>query len=144
MITKKYLQINDNVKQKCLTLIRICFIICEVVMFEKKLRLVDLYDFYGNMLTEKQNEIMNLYCNMDLSLGEISENLSISRQAVHDTIKRTDKALEKIEAQLGLYDRFMKRQEDFAEILKLIKSLRETKNESYLEQIEQIALKQIE
>ncbi len=113
-------------------------------MFEKKLRLVDLYDFYGNMLTEKQNEIMNLYCNMDLSLGEISENLSISRQAVHDTIKRTDKALEKIEAQLGLYDRFMKRQEDFAEILKLIKSLRETKNESYLEQIEQIALKQIE
>ncbi len=110
-------------------------------MFEKKLRLVDLYDFYGKMLTDKQNEIMDLYCNMDLSLGEISENLSISRQAVHDTIKRTDKALEKIEDQLGLYKRYISRQNDFNEILRLIEAFRTDHNEVHIDQIEQIATK---
>ncbi|MBF4691703.1 YlxM family DNA-binding protein [Fusibacter ferrireducens] len=113
-------------------------------MFEKKLRLVDLYDFYGKMLTDKQNEILNLYCNMDLSLGEISENLSISRQAVHDTIKRTDKALEKIEKQLGLYERFMSRQNDFNEIIELIEAYKSEHNEVYLDQILQIATRQVE
>lgn len=113
-------------------------------MFEKKLRLVDLYDFYGKMLTDKQNETMDLYCNMDLSLGEISENLSISRQAVHDTIKRTDRALEKIEAQLGLYERFVSRQNDFNEIIELIEAFKKEHNEAYLDQIAQIATKQVE
>lgn len=113
-------------------------------MFEKKLRLVDLYDFYGKMLTDKQNEIMDLYCNMDLSLGEISENLSISRQAVHDTIKRTDKALEKIEDQLGLYKRYISRQNDFNEILRLIEAFRKDHDETHIDQIEQIATKQVE
>ena len=73
-------------------------------MFEKKMRLDALYLFYGKMLTDKQNEIMDLFCNLDYSLGEISELNNISRQAVHDTIKRTEKVLENYENQLGLYE----------------------------------------
>lgn len=113
-------------------------------MFEKKMRLVDLYDFYGKMLTDKQREIMELYCNMDYSLGEISENINISRQAVHDTIKRTEKALEKLEEQIGLYERFISRQRDFDEILRLIKIYKENPSSSIIDEIEQIALKQAE
>jgi predicted DNA-binding protein YlxM (UPF0122 family) len=79
-------------------------------MFEKKMHVDALYDFYGKMLTLKQNEIMDLYCNMDYSLGEISELLGISRQAVHDAIKKTEKTLEHYEVQLGLHERFVKKQ----------------------------------
>ena len=89
-------------------------------MFEKKVRLDDLYEFYGKMLTDKQNEIMTLYCEMDYSLGEISEICSISRQAVHDTIKRSEKILENYETQLMLYSRFQEKQKAFECILERI------------------------
>ncbi|MBM7560561.1 YlxM family DNA-binding protein [Fusibacter tunisiensis] len=91
-------------------------------MFEKKLRLDALYDFYGKMLTEKQNEIMQYYCIMDYSLGEISELLGISRQAVHDTIKRTEKILENYEEHLSLYRRFSEKQERFEQLNALVEA----------------------
>jgi predicted DNA-binding protein YlxM (UPF0122 family) len=111
-------------------------------MIEKKLRLVDLFDFYGKMLTEKQYEIMDLYCNCDLSLAEISENLSISRQAVHDAIKRSDKILERYEMQLGLYERSQKRENDFMKIIRLIRNYQTSGDEALLEQVMRIAEKQ--
>jgi len=119
-----------------------CFIICEDVMIEKKLRLVDLFDFYGKMLTDKQYEILDLYCNFDLSLAEISENLSITRQAVHDAIKRSDKALENYETQLGLYARSQKRERDFLTIFHLIEKYKKTRDESMLDEAFDIAEKQ--
>lgn len=75
-------------------------------MFEEKIRLGNLYDFYGSLLTEKQQEILGLYCVHDLSLGEISENLGISRQAVYDTIKRSKKILNGYEDKLRLLSKF--------------------------------------
>jgi hypothetical protein len=111
-------------------------------MIEKKLRLVDLFDFYGKMLTDKQYEILDLYCNLDLSLAEISENLSITRQAVHDAIKRSDKALENYETQLGLYARSQKREHDFLNIFRLIEKYRMTHDESMLDEALDIAEKQ--
>jgi len=112
------------------------------VMIEKKLRLVDLFDFYGKMLTDKQYEILDLYCNFDLSLAEISENLSITRQAVHDAIKRSDKALENYETQLGLYARSQKREHDFLNIFRLIEKYRMTRDEATLDEALDIAEKQ--
>ena len=61
-----------------------------------------LIDLYGGLLTEKQLDIMDLYYNDDLSLGEIADHYDISRQGVHDAIKRGDEALTEYEQRLGL------------------------------------------
>lgn len=72
-------------------------------IFQKTL----LYDFYGELLTEHQKEIYELYNLNDLSLGEISEQLKISRQGVHDTLKRCDKQLDNYENKLQLVNKFL-------------------------------------
>ena len=55
---------------------------------EKTLRMSLLFDFYGALLTERQQDVFQLYFGDDLSLGEIAEELRISRQAVYDTLRR--------------------------------------------------------
>ncbi len=65
-----------------------------------------LYDFYGFLLSEKQQSIVEMYYLEDLTLSEIGENLNISRQAVHDTLKRSEKSLYQYEEKLGLVRKF--------------------------------------
>lgn len=60
-----------------------------------------LLDFYGQTLTGKQREVMELYYNEDLSLSEIAENQEISRQAALDSIRRAEKHLEQMEQKAG-------------------------------------------
>ena len=66
-----------------------------------------LLDFYGQLLTEKAYEISDLHYNEDMSLAEIAENLRISRQAVHDSLQRSTRALRVYEDKLGLAKRFL-------------------------------------
>ena len=66
-----------------------------------------LYDFYGELLTEHQKEIYEQFVLEDLSLSEIAESAGISRQGVHDLIKRCNKLLEGYEAKLHLVERFL-------------------------------------
>ena len=70
------------------------------------LQLTLLYDFYGELLTEKQKQVYELHYQNDLSLTEIGEELSISRQAVRDQLKRTEKILQDYEEKLQLVSRF--------------------------------------
>ena len=63
---------------------------------EKTNRMNALFEFYSTLLTEKQMNYIELYYGDDLSLGEIAEEYGVSRQAVYDNIKRTEKTLEKI------------------------------------------------
>ncbi len=86
---------------------------------EKKLRLGDLYDHYGKLLTPKQQEILDQYCMDDLSLAEISENLEISRQAVFDTVRKAERQFEELEGNLNLLARHQKRKNLLDEALKL-------------------------
>ena len=66
-----------------------------------------LYDFYGELLTEHQREIYEDAVYQDMSLSEIAEEHGISRQGVHDLIKRCDKLLTGYEEKLHLVEKFM-------------------------------------
>lgn len=64
-----------------------------------------LFDYYGGMLTEKQRECLDLRLNQDLSLGEISQTLGVSRQAVSDNLTRTENLLRRMEEKIGYVKR---------------------------------------
>ena len=78
----------------------------------KNLDMCRLLDLYGGLLTEKQFDIMDFYYNDDLSLGEIADHYDISRQGVHDAIKRGDEALTEYEQRLGLLKAEQSRKEE--------------------------------
>ena len=67
----------------------------------KNLEVTLLLDFYGDMLTEKQRDVIDLYYNQDLSLAEIDDEVGISRQGVRDSIKRGEALLFEMEWRLG-------------------------------------------
>lgn len=69
-------------------------------------RMAMLYDFYGDVLTDRQKEFYDLYYNEDLSLGEIAENYGITRQGVRDVIVRAENVLTELEDKTGLIKRF--------------------------------------
>ena len=75
-----------------------------------------LFDFYGDLLTEKQRECYDLHYNSDLSLQEIAETTGTSRQAVWDLIRRAEATLRDIEEKTGLVGRAMKRRDAVAAI----------------------------
>lgn len=72
----------------------------------KDLRISFLLDFYGDMLTETQREVVDAYYNEDLSLAEIAQDREITRQGVRDAIKRAEQQLLEMEGRLGLARRF--------------------------------------
>ena len=75
-----------------------------------------LFDFYGELLTDKQREYFDLHYNEDLSLAEIAEQSGISRQGVWDIIRRAEAAMMDIEEKTGLIKRFNERGEKLSEL----------------------------
>ena len=69
-------------------------------------RMTMLFDFYGELLTDRQKEFFDLYYNEDLSLAEIAENAGISRQGVRDVIVRAEAAMQEVEDKTGIIKRF--------------------------------------
>ncbi len=82
-----------------------------------------LYDFYGKLLTKRQSEFIELYYNHDLSLGEIAEQYSISRQGVYDIVKRAEKILKKYEEKLGFVKKFQTQKFKLQEIYDMLTTL---------------------
>lgn len=78
-----------------------------------------LYDFYGELLTKHQQEIYESVVYDNLSLGEIAETEGVSRQAVHDIVKRCDRILQGYEEKLRLITRFMSIKEKISQINRL-------------------------
>ena len=79
-------------------------------------RMALLYDFYGDMLTDRQKEFYDLYYNEDLSLAEIAENYGITRQGVRDVIVRAEAILTELEDKTGIIKRFHRMQAQFAQM----------------------------
>ena len=79
-------------------------------------RMTMLYDFYGDVLTDRQKEFYDLYYNEDLSLAEIAENYGITRQGVRDVIVRAEAYLTEIEDKTGLIRRFHTMQGQLREV----------------------------
>ena len=87
---------------------------------EKNVRIGWLLDFYGDFLTEKQRSLMDMHYNEDLSLGEIAERSGITRQGVHDALKRGAATLEGCEQRLGLMARYIEVQQGLNEAAALL------------------------
>ena len=87
-------------------------------------RMTMLYDFYGELLTERQKEFFDLYYNEDLSLAEIAENSGISRQGVRDVIVRAEAAMQEVEDKTGLIRRFLRMRDRLDEIQSAVEQLK--------------------
>lgn len=86
-----------------------------------RLRYINLYDYYGDLLTEKQKEYFEDYYFNNLTLAEIAENLEISRNAVHKQLKEAEKNLDYFEEVLNLYEKSVKIKEIIKDLDKEIK-----------------------
>ncbi len=92
---------------------------------EKNIEISLLFDFYGQLLKEQQQEAVTLYYNDDLSLSEIAQQMGITRQGVRDCIKRAEARLYGFEEKLGLYKRFGEVEAGLRRIEELAESLRD-------------------
>ena len=107
-------------------------------MFEKNLEIGYLLDFYGDILPERRRDILDLYYNDDLSLSEIAEQMGITRQAVRDSIKKTEQELFFYEEKLGLRRRFTEAEIRVEKAISLCKTAKDTVPQSLAEELEAI------
>lgn len=91
---------------------------------EKNLRVSVLLDYYSPMLTDKQKDVIDLYYNEDLSLSEIAEHESITRQGVRDSIKRGEQTLFDMEEKFRLAERSEKYYELTEQVLAIAKDIK--------------------
>lgn len=88
-------------------------------MEDKILELVEhtlLYDFYGELLTEHQRRIYEMVVFEDCSISEVAREVGVSRQGVHDMVKRCNKTLENYESRLRLVERFWRIRDQIHEL----------------------------
>ena len=97
----------------------------------KNLEISFLLDFYGDVLTERQREVMEQYYNDDLSLAEIAENFGITRQGVRDSIKRGEGIILDLEQKVGFAARYRAVQQGVAQLESLVRSIRFANSNSY-------------
>ena len=92
-------------------------------MDDKTLQMTLLFDFFGDILTEKQREYFDLYYNEDLSLSEIAENVGITRQGVRDIILRAENILVDTERKTGIVRRFEEMQAAISEAERYVREI---------------------
>ena len=97
-----------------------------------------LFDTYGGMLTEKQQEYLDMRYNQDLSLGEIAETLGVSRQAVNDNLTRTEALLRRMEENIGSVKRDMLTRQAVQEILDAATVLDASSDPATIEAVQRI------
>ena len=111
------------------------------VTMDKVFEISLLLDFYGQLLTDRQYEIMDLHYNNDFTLTEIAEQLGISRQGVYDNEKRGRALLNEYESKLGLLSKFCHQKEKAEIVQKYLKNINSAElskhNKAIIEQVMQ-------
>ena len=102
---------------------------------EKKIELGMLCEIYGNLLTEKQKEVINDYANQDLSLTEIAENNNITRQAVNDIVKKGETKLLEYEQKLGIMKKQLETEKQIQNILFELSKITDNSSDKKVERI---------
>lgn len=127
------------VKNICLTADSFCCSIVPVIDLEKIVKQGILYDFYGQLLTPHQRAVYEDVVLNDMSLAEIAEEQGVTRQAVHDLIRRCDRILQGYEDKLGLVAKFRKTRELTMEIERLSRKMKETGDTAIADEISRLA-----
>ena len=112
--------------------------ITQVMEMERIVQQGLLYDFYGELLTEHQRHVYEEVVFHDLSLSEIAQEEGISRQGVHDLIKRCDRILMEYERKLRLVEKFRSTKELAEKIQDLLDAYEQKEDRAVLGQIRQI------
>lgn len=99
-----------------------------------------LFDTYGEMLTEKQREYMDMRYNQDMSLGEIAAVQGVSRQAVFDNLSRAEAQLQKMEENIGCVRRDRAVEEALAHIQSALEELYQSRSERVLRAADDIQI----
>ncbi|HEY3426045.1 MAG TPA: YlxM family DNA-binding protein [Negativicutes bacterium] len=94
-------------------------------ILDKVLRVGLLFDFYGALLTDKQQRCLEMHYQNDLSLAEIADEFAVSRQAVHDILRRSEQILEEYEQKLQLVERYQWEQQKLQQVYQLIEAVPE-------------------
>ncbi|HIZ64901.1 MAG TPA: YlxM family DNA-binding protein [Candidatus Blautia pullicola] len=111
----------------------------KVIRVEKIVEQTLLYDFYGELLTEHQRRVYEDVVLNDYSLSEVADQLGISRQGVHDNLKRCSKALQDYEEKLHLVEKFVKIKDKIRRIHRLSKECDSMSKQELVSQVEQIS-----
>ncbi len=90
------------------------------------MRMSLLFDFYGQLLTERQREFFTLYYDNDLSLGEIASQYGVSRQAVYDILRRSTHTLNELESKLELVKHYEEQRSAYEAIERDLESVEES------------------
>lgn len=128
-----------NVKFFYLTQYSFCYMITQVIKMDEILKQTLLFDFYGELLTEHQKEIYSQVVLEDYSLSEIAKDSGISRQGVHDLIKRCNKTLEGYEEKLHLVEKFMSVREKVHQIDTLLENYENQDEKVLIQQVKQLS-----
>lgn len=130
---------NHLVKRKYLTPASfLCMIVRRVMSMEKILEQALLYDFYGELLTEHQKQIYEDVVFNDYSLSEVAEEKGISRQGVHDLIKRCNKILQEYESKLHLVEKFVAIKEQIKKMEASLQGTEQPDREELIRQLNEI------
>jgi predicted DNA-binding protein YlxM (UPF0122 family) len=104
-------------------------------LLDKILKIGVLFDFYGALLTDKQRQCVEMHYLNDLSLAEIAIEFAVSRQAVHDILKRAEQILLEYEDKLGLVKRQQRQQQAVQEAYELLNGLKPAERTPEIKQV---------
>ena len=102
---------------------------------DKNIQIGLLYEFYGNLLTEKQAYVIDSYYNDDLSLSEIADELQITRQGVRKHLIEAEKILNNYEDKLGLMNKFLDNKNELKHIYEELNKLKNKYNDEDINEL---------